>query len=81
MDIYHFLGISIRSCYSALNEFICAVIKTFDIILPVGEELEKFYNRFNPLSGDYDVPSDPTRPIPMAGCVGCLDGFLALILF
>ena len=38
-----------------------AFIKTFDIILPVGEDLEKVYNGFKVLSSDKDVPSVRVR--------------------
>ena len=53
------------------------VLKQFDIILPVGKEKEKSSTDFKCYLTikTYLIPSDPTRSIPMAGCVGRLDGF------
>ena len=82
LDVHKNMGFSIISYRRIIIETIDAINKCceLDIILPVGETLDEVYVGFKNTSGDFDIDSDSTtKPPPFKGCVGAVDGFLALI--
>lgn len=82
LDVHKNMGFSIISYRRIIKETIDAInnCSELDIILPVGEALDEVYVGFKNSSGDLDIDSDSiTKPPPFKGCVGAVDGFLALI--
>ena len=81
LDIHKTIGISKYSVYRYFKKTIEAINMhpALSIDLPTGESLKEIHKGFAKLSGDFDIEDCVTRPTPMKGCVGALDGYLALM--
>ena len=76
------MGFSILSYRRVIVETFDAIDKCseLDVVLPKWEVLNEVYEGLKSASGDFDIDSDlVTKPPPLRGCVGAVDGFLALI--
>ena len=81
LDIHKTIGISKYSVYRHFQETLHLInnIEALSIDLPAGEYLVDIKKGFAKLSGDREFEDSTTRPTPMKGCVGALDGYLALM--
>ena len=82
LDVHKNMGYSIKSFRRIINQTIDAInnCTELSIELPTGNALKEIHDGFKDSSGDYDIASDSiSKPPPFRGCVGAVDGFLALI--
>ena len=81
LDLNKTIGISKYSVYRYFKLTVDLINNNpiFSINLPTGDKLNEIKEGFAKLSGDRDFNESVTRPTPMKGCVGALDGYLALI--